>query len=129
MPPDINERDTHIGKRAHHRSKHTAITPHIQTVIIFLEIDEKFGSLEISRCNADIILSFWVIEFCQAPIDEPQLNIGLVSGNVFGFVTHFAVFMIYHDIMWLYIPMHDTLGVAKIQCLLVTFSHFGQSEG
>ena len=36
-------------------------------------------------------------------------------------VTHLAVFMINHHIMWLYVPMHDSHAVAVIQGLQKTY--------
>lgn len=51
--------------------------------------------------NTDIILLPGMIKLCKSPVYQAKLTLRMVN----------------HNIMWLYIPMHDSLWVAIIQCL------------
>lgn len=53
------------------------------------------------RGNANIIFFPRMIKLCKSPIYKAKLTLLVVN----------------HYIMWLYIPMHDSLRVAIIQCL------------
>jgi hypothetical protein len=57
-----------------HRRKHGTQTPHVQAVIVFLEINQQFGPLEIARGNSNVILGSGVVELGKTPIDKPQLR-------------------------------------------------------
>lgn len=57
-----------------HRSKHGSQAPHVETVIILLEIDQQFWTLEIARGHTNVVFGTGVIKFGQAPIDETQLE-------------------------------------------------------
>mmetsp|Transcript_35961 Transcript_35961/g.78765 ORF Transcript_35961/g.78765 Transcript_35961/m.78765 type:complete len:235 (-) Transcript_35961:546-1250(-) len=81
-----------------HPCKHTPQTPHIKSVVILLKIDKELGSLEVTRCDADIVLPSGVVEFRQTPIDETQL----------------PLLMIDHNIMWLNIAVHDAVGMTIV---------------
>ncbi len=52
-----------------HRGKHGTKTPHIQAVVVLLEIDEQLGALEVARCDTDVILGPLVVELGKTPID------------------------------------------------------------
>jgi hypothetical protein len=103
-----------------HGRKHATKTPHIQAIVIFLEVDQKFWTLEVTRGDTDIVFRFWVIELGEAPIDEPQLSnacrlrIRTLSIQDLNKLAHLAVFMIYHDVVRFYVSVHDSLGVAVI---------------
>lgn len=56
-----------------HRRKHRAQRPHIQRIIVFLEVDEQFRSFEISRRYSDIVFCPLMIEFGKSPIYQPKL--------------------------------------------------------
>mmetsp|Transcript_39283 Transcript_39283/g.99006 ORF Transcript_39283/g.99006 Transcript_39283/m.99006 type:complete len:296 (+) Transcript_39283:247-1134(+) len=82
-------------------SKHTAQTPHIQAIVIVLEVDQKFRSLEVATGHTHVIELILVVELSQAPIDESE----------------FSQRMIDHHVVWFHITMHDAIRVAKVQRL------------
>lgn len=51
-----------------HGCKHGAQRPHVQRVVVFLEIYQEFGAFEVARGDADIVFGACVIEFCETPI-------------------------------------------------------------
>lgn len=57
-----------------HRGKHGTETPHVQAIVVLLEIDEQLWALEVAGGDADVILRAWVVELCQTPVDEAQLR-------------------------------------------------------
>ena len=63
-----------IGPKAYHGREHASVAPHIQTVVIFLEVHQQLGTLEVSRRNADIVCCPWVIKLGQTPIDQTKLG-------------------------------------------------------
>jgi hypothetical protein len=84
-----------------HASKHTPKGPHVQGVIIFLQIDQQLRSFEIARGNANVVLSPRMIKFRKTPINESEL----------------AFFVINHDVVGFNIAVHDSIGVTVIQSL------------
>lgn len=56
-----------------HGRKHGAQTPHVQAVVILLEIHQQFGPLEIPGSDANVVLSSGVVELSQTPVNETQL--------------------------------------------------------
>lgn len=84
-----------------HGGKHGAKRPHVERVVVLLEVDEQFGALEVARRNAHIILCASVVELSKAPINEPQLALLVVDHYVVGFD----------------IAVHNTLAVTKIKRL------------
>lgn len=59
-----------------HGGEHCAQTPHVETVVVLLEIDEQLGTLEVARGDADVVLGARVVELGQTPVNEPQLRVG-----------------------------------------------------
>lgn len=57
-----------------HGRKHGSQTPHVEAVIVFLEVDQQLGALEITRGDADVVLRARVIELGQSPINQTQLQ-------------------------------------------------------
>jgi hypothetical protein len=57
-----------------HGCEHGPETPHVERVIILLEIDQQLGALEIARRDPDVVLSARVVELGEAPIDEAKLR-------------------------------------------------------
>lgn len=57
-----------------HGSEHSSQAPHVETVIVLLEIDQKFWTLKIARGHTNVVFGTGVIKFGQAPIDETQLK-------------------------------------------------------
>lgn len=56
-----------------HGRKHGSETPHVKTVVVFLEIDQQLRTLEVARRHADIVLGAGMVEFGQTPINKTQL--------------------------------------------------------
>lgn len=57
-----------------HRGEHGAEAPHVQAVVVLLEINQQLWALEVSRGDSDVVLCRGVVELCQTPIDETQLQ-------------------------------------------------------
>lgn len=84
-----------------HRGEHGSKTPHVQAIVVLLEIDEQFGALEITRGHANVVLGTRVVELSEAPVDESQL----------------PVLMIDHNVMRLHIAVHNALAVTEVERL------------
>mmetsp|Transcript_28940 Transcript_28940/g.41358 ORF Transcript_28940/g.41358 Transcript_28940/m.41358 type:complete len:280 (+) Transcript_28940:342-1181(+) len=84
-----------------HACKHTPQTPHIQRIIILLQIHQQLRSLEVPTRHTNIILPSRMIKLRQPPINQPKL----------------PLLMINHDIMRLDIPMHHPIRMTIIQRL------------
>ena len=91
---------------AHHGCKHTTVTPHVKTIVVFLEVYKQLWAFEIAS-DTNIVFCLGMIKFGKTPIDKSQLNGEGQHGTVARELTHFAVFMVNHDIMRLYVSMHD----------------------
>lgn len=53
-----------------HGCEHGAKTPHVETVVVLLKINQQFGALEITRRHPNIVLGSRMVEFGEAPVDE-----------------------------------------------------------
>ena len=84
-----------------HARKHASETPHVQRVVVLLQIDQEFGPFEVSGGYPHVVFTPRVVELCQTPINEAQL----------------ALLVVDHDIMWFDITVHDTVGMAIVQSL------------
>lgn len=58
-----------------HRRKHRSQGPHVERVVVLLEIHQQFRALEVARCDSHIVLGAFVIELSQSPIDQTKLNV------------------------------------------------------
>lgn len=56
-----------------HGCEHGAQTPHVQAVVVFLEIDKQLRALEVARGDTDIILGAGVVELSETPVDKAKL--------------------------------------------------------
>ncbi len=56
---------------SYHRGKHAPVTPHVKTVVIFLEVDEQFGTFKVPRGYADIVLRCGMVKLGKTPVDKP----------------------------------------------------------
>lgn len=52
-----------------HRREHSSETPHVETIVVFLEINQELWALEVAGGHADVVLGARVVEFGQAPVD------------------------------------------------------------
>lgn len=56
-----------------HGREHRSETPHVQAIVVFLEVNQEFWTLEVAGCHAHVVFGARVVEFGQAPVDEPKL--------------------------------------------------------
>mmetsp|Transcript_30918 Transcript_30918/g.52835 ORF Transcript_30918/g.52835 Transcript_30918/m.52835 type:complete len:331 (+) Transcript_30918:505-1497(+) len=84
-----------------HPGEHAPQAPHIQRVIVLLQIDQQFRSLEVPTRHAYVVLASGMVKFRQPPIDEPQLSLLVID----------------HDIVRLHVPVHDSIGMTVIERL------------
>lgn len=56
-----------------HGREHGAETPHVQTVVVLLEINQQLWTLEVAGRDADVVLGAGVVELGKTPIDQAQL--------------------------------------------------------
>lgn len=57
-----------------HRCEHGTEGPHVQRVVVFLEIDKQLRTLEIARSDTDVVFRALVVEFSQTPINQTELE-------------------------------------------------------
>lgn len=104
-------------KKSHHGSKHATVAPEIETIVIFLEVDKQFWSLEVPRGYPDVVFRLWVVELSETPVNEAELKGGQHKALRGLRITCLSVLMVNHDVVRLDITMHNTLGVTKVQSL------------
>ena len=56
-----------------HGCEHGAQTPHVQAVIVLLEVDQQFWALEVTGRDSNIVFRARVVEFGETPVDKAQL--------------------------------------------------------
>lgn len=56
-----------------HGGEHSTQGPHIQRIVVFLEINQQLGALEITRRHTDVVFRALVVELGQTPIDQTKL--------------------------------------------------------
>ena len=102
-----------------HGRKHGAEAPHVKAVVVFLEVDEQFGSLKVAGCDSDVVFGSRMVELGQTPIDETELESRISKTKHCGLPcvegAYLAVLMINHDIVWLDITVHDAFAVTEVQ--------------
>lgn len=64
----------HKEDHPYHASKHCSQAPHIERVIVFLEVNKQLGAFEVARGNTDVVLSARVVELSQTPVDQTELR-------------------------------------------------------
>lgn len=57
-----------------HGGEHSAETPHVEGVVVLLEVDEQLRPLEVPRRDAHVVLCAGVVELGQTPVDETKLR-------------------------------------------------------
>lgn len=63
-----------------HGRKHGAQGPHVERVVVLLEIHQEFWSLEVTRCHSHVVFGVLMIKLSQTPIDKPELKwLGLAT--------------------------------------------------
>ena len=53
-----------------HGRKHATETPHVQRVVVFLEVNEQLWALEVPRGHTNIVLCVRMIEFSKTPVNQ-----------------------------------------------------------
>ena len=84
-----------------HSSEHAAQTPHVEGIVVLLQIDEELRPLKVTRGNADVVLPSGVVELRQTPVDEAELPLLVVD----------------HHVVRLDVAVHHAVGVAVVQRL------------
>jgi hypothetical protein len=56
-----------------HGCEHGTETPHVQTVVVLLEINQQLRTLKVAGCDAHVVLGPWMVELGQAPVDKAEL--------------------------------------------------------
>ena len=56
-----------------HGGEHGAEAPHVEAVVVLLEVDQQLGALEVARRDADVVLGARVVELGQAPVYQTEL--------------------------------------------------------
>lgn len=56
-----------------HRREHGSQRPHVQRVVVLLEIHQQLRTLEVARCDSHIVLGALVVELSQSPVDQAKL--------------------------------------------------------
>ena len=84
-----------------HTRKHTTEGPNIQVVIVSLQVNKQLWTFEVSASYSNIVLLVWMIELSKTPVDQSQLLVVVVD----------------HDVVGLYISVHDAFGVAEVKGL------------
>ena len=97
-----------------HTREHAAERPHVERVVVLLEVDEELRPLEVSRRDADVVLGVRVVELRrsawseatsahlgQSPVDQAQ----------------FATLVVDHDVVRLDVAVHDPSRVAEVERL------------
>jgi len=84
-----------------HTSKHASERPDIKRIVVDLEINEEFRSLEVSTGDTYVVFLARVIEFSKTPINKTELTAGVIN----------------HNVVRLNISVHDSLRVAEVKGL------------
>lgn len=56
-----------------HGCEHGTQTPHVQAVVVLLEINEQFRTLEVTRGHAHVVLGSRMVKFGQTPVNQAEL--------------------------------------------------------
>ena len=103
-----------------HRGEHSSEGPHIQGVIVLLEIDQQFRSLEVSRRNTNVVLCSLVVKFGQTPVDKSELctnKSAKWSLHRVSRLSYLPTLVVDHNIMRLDVSVHYALRMAEIERL------------
>eukprot|EP00962_Isochrysis_galbana_P046570 scaffold18772_cov112-Isochrysis_galbana.AAC.15 len=76
-----------------HACKHAAERPHVQRVVVVLQVHQQLGPLEVAGRHTNIELTLRMIELRQPPVDQAQLPLLVVD----------------HDVVRFYVAVHDTI--------------------
>jgi hypothetical protein len=57
-----------------HGCEHSTQRPHIQRIVVFLEVNQQLGTLEVPRSNTDVVFRALVVEFSQTPVNQAKLE-------------------------------------------------------
>lgn len=105
-----------------HRGKHGTQAPHVQAVIVFLEVDKQFRPFEVAGGNTNVVLGPGVVELSETPVDQTQLDFVRIFSwlgvkSLIDSAAYLAVLMVDHNVVRLDVAVHDSLAVAEIESL------------
>lgn len=69
-----------MEEHSYHRGKHTAETPHVEAVVILLEIYQELGTLEVAGCHTNIVFNLGMVKLGQTPINKSELRLSRLNG-------------------------------------------------
>mmetsp|Transcript_9124 Transcript_9124/g.28278 ORF Transcript_9124/g.28278 Transcript_9124/m.28278 type:complete len:520 (-) Transcript_9124:64-1623(-) len=82
-----------------HAREHGAQRPHVQRVVVVLQVHQQLGPLEVPARHAHVVLLARVVELGQPPVDQSQL----------------ALLVVDHHVVRLDVAVHDALRVAVLE--------------
>lgn len=85
----------------YHGSKHGSSRPHVQWVVVVHIINQQLRPFKVSWSHSDIVVLTRMVEFSQSPVNQLQLLLRVI----------------YNDILWFDIAMHNASGMTVVQCL------------
>lgn len=56
-----------------HGREHRSETPHVQAVVVLLEVNQELWALEVAGSYAHVVFGARVVEFSQTPVNKPKL--------------------------------------------------------
>ena len=54
--------------------EHCAKGPHVEGIVVFLEVDEELGAFEVAGSDADVVFCALMVEFGETPVNETKLG-------------------------------------------------------
>lgn len=84
-----------------HASEHAAQRPDVEGVVVSLQVDQQFWTLEVAGSHSHVVFLVGMVELGKTPIDKAQTLVGVVN----------------HDVVWLHVSVHNTFAMAVIESL------------
>mmetsp|Transcript_29998 Transcript_29998/g.71347 ORF Transcript_29998/g.71347 Transcript_29998/m.71347 type:complete len:291 (+) Transcript_29998:340-1212(+) len=85
----------------YHPREHAPQRPHIECIVVLLQVHQKLGTLEVPACHAYVVFPPRVVELRQSPVDQTQLPLLVVD----------------HHVVRFDVAVHDSIRVTVVQRL------------